>query len=409
MGRMPPTTDPQARAARIAVSVLFFANGAAPASILARLPAIKDGLALSNAELGIAVAALPVGGLFAGGLAGPLIARVGSGRLAAVAGTADMLALAGLGLAPSFATLVLAYFVMGMFDATMDASMNAHGVGVERVYGRSILQGFHGAWSAGCMVAGAVGAIAAGAGVPVSLHLTVVALGLAGIAAATARSLLPASIADVRNRLAGEVDVHIHPRNAVHLLRVLLPVAMLGILCAVVQTAAATWSAVFGTEVLGLSAGLAAIGYVVFAGAMTVSRVANDRWVDRLGPARFVRIGAVVSVAAVLAVIASASLQAPLLAWAGFALIGVGTAPTFPVMIVTAGSRPGIPPGYGVALTAWLVRSGLIVAPAAIGAVADALGLTTAMWIPAVTAAAIFFLAPAMTGARRMTTVAATA
>ena len=44
----------------------------------------------------------------------------------------------------SWATLALAFLVMGMFDATMDAAMNAHSIGVQRLYGRSILQRFHG-------------------------------------------------------------------------------------------------------------------------------------------------------------------------------------------------------------------------------------------------------------------------
>jgi len=388
----------RSRAARLAVSVLFFANGAASASILPRLPAIKDGLGLSNAELGAAVAALPLGGLIAGGFAGLLIARFGSGRVAAVAGTLDVLALAALGLAPTWLALAGAYFVMGIFDATMDASMNTHGVGVERVYRRSILQGFHGSWSFGCMVAGAVGALAAWASVPVAVHLSVVAVALAVAVVASSRGLLPASMSDVRDRPDDEAQIRIHPRNAPHLLAILLPVAMLGILCVVVQTAASTWSALFGTDVLGLSAGLAAVGYVLYAAAMTVSRMVNDRWVDGLGPTRFVRIGAVISLLAMLAVIASAPLHAPLLAFAGFAGIGVGTSPMFPVMVATAGSRPGIPSGYGVALTSWMVRVGLIAAPALIGAAADALGLATALWIPAVVAVAIFVLAPVMTG-----------
>ena len=388
----------RARAARLAVSVLFFANGAASASILPRLPAIKSGLGLTNAEVGAAVAALPLGGLIAGGLAGILIARFGSGRVAAIAGTLDVLALAALGLAPSWLALAAAYFVMGMFDATMDASMNTHGVGVERVYGRSILQGFHGSWSAGCMVAGAVGALAAWAAIPVDVHLSVVAVVLAAAVVAAARGLLPAAVADARDSIEGEAEIRIHPRNARHLLRVLLPVAMLGILCVVVQTAAATWSALFGTDVLGLAAGLAAVGYVLYAAAMTVSRMVNDRWVDGLGPTRFVRIGATVSVVALVAVIASAPLHAPLLAFAGFAGIGVGTSPMFPVMVATAGSRPGIPAGYGVALTSWMVRVGLIVAPALIGAAADVLGLAMALWIPTAAAVAIWLLAPRMTG-----------
>jgi fucose permease len=396
---MPSLPAPRLRAARLAVSVLFFANGMASASILPRLPAIKEGLGLSNAELGAAVAALPLGGLIAGGLAGILMARFGSGRVAAVAGTLDVLAIIALGLAPSWAALAAAYFVMGMFDATMDASMNTHGVGVERAYGRSILQGFHGAWSAGCLVAGVVGALAAGFGVPVSIHLASVGLVMAAAILLTARNLLPASVADVRPRAEGEIEVRIHPRNAPHLLRVLVPVAMLGILTVGVQTAAATWSSVFGTDVLGLTAGLAAVGYVLYAAGMTIFRMLNDRWVDGLGPTRFVRIGAVVSFIAMLAVIASAPLHAPLLAFAGFAGIGVGTSPMFPMMAAVSGSLPGIPAGYGVALTSWLVRVGLMVAPALIGAAADAVGLAAALWIPAAAAAAIFVFAASMTRA----------
>ena len=172
---MPAITPVRARAARIAVSALFVANGVMSASILPRLPSIKDNLGLSNGELGAAVAAMPVGGLIAGGLVGLLIARFGSGRVATVAGVLAAVTLVTVGLASSWLTLALAMLVLGMFDATMDASMNAHGIGLQRQYGRSILQGFHGMWSVGSLAAAAVGAIAAGAGVPVSISLAAAA------------------------------------------------------------------------------------------------------------------------------------------------------------------------------------------------------------------------------------------
>ena len=54
----------------------------------------------------------------------------------------------------------------------------------------------------------------------------------------------------------------------------------------------------------------------------------------------------------------------------------------FPVMIGAAGSRPGIPAGHGVAIVAWLVRVGLVIAPAMVGAAADAWGLAAALVIP---------------------------
>ena len=397
----------RARAARLAVSVLFFANGAIAASILPRLPAIKEALGLSNAELGAAVAAMPAGGLIAGGLVGLLIARFGSGRVAAVAGTLCGLFLAVVGLAPSWIALAAAYFVLGVFDATMDASMNTHALELQGVYGRSILQGFHGTWSAGGMAAGAAGAVAAGVGLPVAIHLAVVAVVLAGVVAVSSRSMLPRGwaagapgTAPPRPMDAEPEPERIHPRNAGRLLRILVPIAMLGILTVVVQSAAATWSAVYVTDVLGQSAGVAATAFVLYTASMMVGRLTNDRWVDRFGPVAVVRMGAVIAAAGLVAVMASGPLGLAPLAFAGFAAIGLGSSPMFPVMVLAAGSRPGIPAGYGVALVSWMVRIGLIVAPALVGVAADAAGLGAAFGIPLLTAVAIGILAPAMTGTR---------
>jgi MFS family permease len=365
------------------VSTLFIANGVISASILPRLPAIKDSLGLSNAELGAAVAAMPVGGLIAGGFVGLLIARFGSGRVATVAGVLAASTLVAVGLATSWLGFALAMLVLGMFDATMDASMNAHGIGLQRQYGRSILQGFHGMWSVGSLAAAAVGAVAAGAGVPVSISLaaaaavTVIAVLVAG------RWLLPAKVADAPHDTAGTGSIHL--RSMPRVLRVLVPIAMLGILCVTIQGSAATWSAVYLAEVLGQPAG----------------RLTNDRWVDRWGSTAVVRAGAVLASGGLVLAILAAPLAAPLLAFAGFGAVGLGSSPMFPVMVGAAGSRPGIPAGHGVAIVAWLVRIGLILAPALVGAAADVWGLAAALAIPLVAGIAIAVVAPVLTGAPR--------
>ena len=188
--------DPAARRARVAVSTLFLVNGALLAGVLPRLPLIKETLELSNAELGAAVAAAPIGGLLAGGLAGALIGRVGSGRLAVLTGLAATLLLVSIALAATWALLAVAFLVIGAFDATMDAAMNAHGVGVQRRYGRSILHGFHGWWSAGTLAGGTIGALAAGLGIPVAAQLGVMGVGLAAVTLAASRGLLPDAEAD---------------------------------------------------------------------------------------------------------------------------------------------------------------------------------------------------------------------
>jgi MFS family permease len=408
----------RARSARIALGAFFLANGALGAAVLPRLPAIRDALGLSNAELGAAVAAMPVGGLLVGGFVGMLVTRFGSGRVATTAALAYTAALVGLALASSWGALAAAFLVVGAFDATMDAAQNAHAIGVQRGYGRSIMQGFHGMWSAGGMAGGAAGALAAAAGVPVTLHLAVLAITIAAVVLVASRRLLPASWADAPHREAVEppaagtgagparspatgAAVRIHPRNAAHLARVLGPIAMLGILTVVLQGAAATWGAVFLADVLETPAGIAASAYVVYMAAMTLGRVTNDRWVDRFGGTRVVRVGALVGGSGIALVIVAGSLGATILALAGFALVGYGSSPMFPVLITAAGTRPGIPAAHGVGLASWMVRIGLTAAPAIVGVTADVAGLRTAFLVPLAAALAIAALAVPLTGGGR--------
>lgn len=131
------------RRARVAVSALFLVNGALMANVLPRMPAIKAQLELSNAALGTAVAAMPLGGLLAGSMAGLLIVRYSSRRVTVVGGVAFGLLLGLIGLAPVWLALAASFLVLGMIDAVMDAAMNAHGIAVQRGYGRSIMHGFH--------------------------------------------------------------------------------------------------------------------------------------------------------------------------------------------------------------------------------------------------------------------------
>jgi fucose permease len=253
------------------------------------------------------------------------------------------------------------------------------------------------------MAGGAVGAVAAAVGLPVAIHLALVAVVLAAVVAGSSRSMLPRPRTGEGSRSTGPAvpeAAPIHVRDAGRLLRVLLPIAMLGILCVVVQTAAATWSAVYVTDVLRGSAGVAAAAFVVYIAAMTGGRLTNDRWVDRLGPVRLVRIGAVIAAAGLAAAIAAGPLGLTPLAFVGFAAVGYGSSPMFPVMVLAAGSRPGIPAGYGVALVSWMVRIGLVLAPAIVGVAADAAGLGAAFGIPLATAIVIALVAPAMTGTR---------
>src|SRR4249920_2568861 len=126
-------TPRQPQLARLAVAAVFFANGALFANVIPRYPEIRNELGLSNAALGAALAAFPLGALVAGLFAAPLIQRFGSGRVASAGIVALALALVFVGLAPSWAALAGVLFVAGAIDAVTDVAQNAHGLRVQRV------------------------------------------------------------------------------------------------------------------------------------------------------------------------------------------------------------------------------------------------------------------------------------
>ncbi len=387
--------DPRARRARVGVSLLFLVNGALVANVLPRLPAIKAGLDLSNAELGAAIAAMPIGGLLAGGFAGVLIHRFGSGRLTVSVGTAYGLLLALVGLAPSWLALAGSFLVLGVLDATMDAAENAHGIAVQRRFGRSILHSFHGWWSAGTMLGGAMGAIAAGLGVPVAPDLAVAGVGLAIVALGSSVLLLPDAEADAPEPTDAAVE-RIHLRNAPRLLRLLGPIALLGLLGVMLEDAAQTWSTVYLVDVLGLAAGIAAVAFVLYTGAMTVGRLTNDRWVDRWGDARIGRWGAALAALGLGLVALAGPTGVAWIAFVGFIGVGVGASSMFPLMVDAAGSRPDIPAAHAVAIVSWLARAGFVIAPTLMGLAADAFGLSAAFLIPLAAALLVVVLAPSL-------------
>ena len=153
-------------AARAGVLVIFVVNGATFASMVPRYPWIIERLHASTADWGLVLGLCPIGGIALGWAAAGLMAWLGSRTTAAVfqiVSTGALLLLAG---APSLPWAAVAMLVMGAFDALTDTAMNYHALVLQREYGRSILNSFHGWWSIGAVAGGLVGSAMAQLRVP---------------------------------------------------------------------------------------------------------------------------------------------------------------------------------------------------------------------------------------------------
>jgi MFS family permease len=365
-----------ARQARGAVTAIFFLNGILFGAWAARIPAIRDRLALSDGELGIALAFIPIGAIIAMPLAGAIAARAGSRRATRGAFALACAATGVVALAPSLVVLAALAFVLGLGMGSLDVSMNVHGVTVERRYGRPILSGFHAAFSLGGLAGAALGALAAGAGLDVRVHLALVAAACGAVGLAWSRRFLPGS-AD-----AAEAQDPIFVRPP----RKLWALGALAFACLLIEGASADWSGVYIKDELGTGPGVAALGFTAFSVTMTLGRIFGDRLVARLGSVRLVRGGG--SIAALgfgIALVASS----PAAALVGFACLGAGMSSVVPIVFRAAGHVPGIASGVSLSAVASIGYLGFVAGPPAIGGLAELVGLPAALGVLVVLAAAV--------------------
>ncbi|HEV3378569.1 MAG TPA: MFS transporter [Thermoleophilaceae bacterium] len=352
------------RAQRVAVAAVFFLNGAAFASWAVRLPALQERHALGEGALGLALLGAAAG-LFVGLLAASaLTARHGSRRVTSVAAVAYLAAVPLLALAPGRATLAAALVAVGFANGSLDLSMNAQAVVVERRYGRSIMSSFHGFFSGGGIAGAAAGGLAAAGGVALLPHLLTTAVVLGAVLAAAMRAL-PAESAQARAREAGK-PVLVLPRGP------LLALGAVAFCVLMAEGAINDWSAVYLRSVLDAGPGTAALGFALFAAAMTAGRLSGDRLVTWLGPTRVVRLGGAL---ASLGLLATVLAPGPGLALAGFGLVGLGLAAIFPVVLAAAGRTPGVRSASALAAASTAGYLGFLTGPPLIGLLAELTGL----------------------------------
>ena len=355
------------RMARVAVAVTFFVNGFLLATWASRIPAIKASLGLSQAQLGLSLLGAAVGALLAMNVAGYLAARFGTRPVMTISGMCLCAALPLLALSPNIFLLVISLFLLGAANGSMDVSMNAQGVSVERRYHRPILTSFHGLYSSGGLAGALVGGLFASRNIAPVPHFLTVAIACAAVALAASAFLLPA-----------HADAH-GPGTGIALpSRAIVAVGFVAFCVAIMEGAMADWSAVYLNGTAKTGAGVAALGFAAFSLMMAVFRLGGDRLSLHFGPVLLVRTGFVVSGLGL-----ALALLFPIapIAIIGFGLVGSGSATIFPTAMSAAGRIGGSAAGQAIAAAATCGYFGFLVGPTLIGFVAQLTSLRVSLSI----------------------------
>ena len=364
---------------RWATTAMFFVNGAVIGTFVAQIPSIQERFDLTKTEMGLVLIGMSVAVILAFPVAGQFIVRHGSVRMTWLGGLADVLAVNLVILAPHPLLVPLALFVLGASNATMDVSMNAHGVKVERDLGRPIMSSLHAGWSLGGVFG--AGFAAALAALSVDPRITVAlssALLLVVVLTCTPR------IGEGSAAEGEDAPGFTLPSRGVLLL------AILCLLVMVTEGAMADWGGLYLRGDLGASAAVAALAFAVFSAGMTTGRVFGDWITGRIGAVAMLRWGALLTGIPLAAMLL---IGAPVAALIGLFAIGLGVANGVPLMFSAAGRRPDMPSGPAIAAVSSMGSFGFLIGPPFIGVLADAVSLPWALATLILGAVAVFALA----------------
>ncbi|MEU3470561.1 MFS transporter [Streptomyces sp. NPDC006687] len=364
------TDDVRLRRGRGALGFSFFAQGVAFALLVTRIPAIQDQYGISDGLLPAFLAAVPVLAGVSSVATEHLVKRVAPSAVLRWAQPVVLLALLGVGAGSRMWHVAVALGVFGLAVGALDASMNMLGVSLQRAYGRSIMLGFHAAYSLG----GILGASAAWAGA--HWHLALFTGYLPAVVV-----VLPLALAgsryyvDTKSGGAGEAGEGWPARGG----RLLLPLCLVMACAYIGDSTVANWSAKYLQDVLGSSEQLATVPYNVYMVTTLVGRAVGDLGVRRFGAVAVVRCGAVVAAGGFAVVAVAPGAWVGML---GFTLLGTGLCVIVPQTFAAAGRLFPYASDTAVARLNIFNYVGFLVGSPLVGGIGDAWNYRGAMVVP---------------------------
>ncbi|GHH78067.1 MFS transporter [Streptomyces sulfonofaciens] len=400
------------RRGRACLAFAFFVQGTAFALLVTRIPAIQDRYGVADALLPAFLAAVPVLAGVGSVTTERLVRRVRPSRILRWSQPLVLLALLGAGAGHRMWQAAVALGLFGLFVGALDASMNMLGVSLQHAYGRSIMLGFHAAYSLG----GILGASIAWAGAHWQLPLPATYLPVVLV-------LLPAALVgsgwyvDGPGHTAGHRPPTTSPPSpgtspgapeppeplaspdspgspgppaagpqAPVAFALLLPFCLVMAFAYIGDSTVSNWSAKYLQDVLGGSEQLSTLPYNVYMAMTLLGRALGDLGVRRFGAVAVVRCGTLVA-ALGFAVVAGAPG-----AWTGilgFTLLGLGLCVLVPQTFAAAGRQAAERHGPGASDAAVARLNvfnyvGFLVGSPLVGALGDAWDYRAAMLVPMV-------------------------
>ncbi|OAV72994.1 Inner membrane protein ybjJ [Bacteroidales bacterium Barb6] len=363
---------------RFAVLSFYLAQGLCFSTWASRIPDIKALFSIDYAfSWGLLLFLIPVGKFVAIPLAGWLVSKSGSRIMVQVSILGYALSLFSIGLAQNVYALGSCLFGFGVFWNLCDISLNTQGIGIERLYGRTIMASFHGGWSLAACLGALIGFVMIVTDTPPFWHFTLVALIICLIIIVSHKYLQE----DVEpEETAAKEKVSFRKPEPL-----LLKLGVIGLFALIVESAMFDWSGIYFESVLQAPKSLQ-IGFLVFMVMMTTGRFLTNYAYRRLGQQRVLQTaGALIFagffVSALFGNMFEAMTAKVVINSLGFMLVGLGISCMVPTIYSLVGAKSKTPVGIALTILSSISFIGSLIAPLLIGAISQTFDMTYAYMV----------------------------
>lgn len=354
------------RRATLLIMSLFLVQPIAFGAWLAMIPYIKETLALTKAELALALLGMPTALIPTMQLASGIVAKIGPRKTFAIVLPLQTCAVVLPFLATSIPTLFLALAVFGALVAFLEVALNTYAGRLEKAADLIIMSRCHGFWALGVMVGSLLSSQLFGIGPLLAVLL------VSGVSAAIgvwSGLALP--------RLAGEAEAAAAPRRKLRdMPRALLLISLFVMMVTLAEGGMSDWAAVYLTERWDRGADGAGIAVSVFAGFLAAGRFAGDTLKRRLGARGAARLTVGLAGAGILLVTLPNAVP---LIFAGLALMGLGVSIGFPLGISAAAGLDDTHESQNIATMSMIAMSAFLFGPPLIGLISEMTSLRVAL------------------------------
>ncbi len=349
------------KTSRIAAAVFFFVSGFGYTTWASRIPSIQRDLNLNEAQLGVALFALPVGLLVTMPLTGKLFIRFSSSAMMLLGAVFFNLCLALLGFATEFWQFLLILFFFGSSRNLFNLSTNSEAVGVQAMYGKSIMTTFHGIWSLAGFGGAALGYLMVANHIKPAYHLLSVSIILTIIAFLCSPFLLHQEpVKQAKKPIFSLPD------------KALLKLAFICFASMACENIMYDWSGIYMDKTVHTTHATATTGFIAFMCTLTLARFVGDKVVTRYGIKPLMQYSGMLIISGfMLSVIFPYVVTAIL----GFAMVGIGTSCLVPLVYREAGKSKTMLNGIGIAAVSTIGYLGFLIVPPLVGFVAQAFNL----------------------------------